>query len=143
MKRLLLLLAASLAACSSQGISSNPSTAQVRVQTPAVSPAFPCHEHPRFVKKAKLERQGGTATVRAGQKGYAFTGVVVWNHLRTTTIQAYPIGGAEGSEVLTILPGHAEQETLSPAARGITVVMQGTNDSGPGVEVNATSCKQE
>ncbi len=144
MKRVLILLA--LAGCAGGGPGAigggasalSPVTSQPEVKAPNVS----CHPHDKFIKEAKLERQG-RATTRAGGREDAFIGATVWNHLRETTVQAYPIGGSGGSEVLTILPGHAEQEKFSPPAKGITVVMEGTRDPGPGVEVNATSCLQQ
>jgi hypothetical protein len=143
-KRVLILLA--LAGCAGGGpgaIGGGASAlSPVRSQPEVKAPNLTCHLHDHFIKKGKLVRNGHADT-RAGGKHYAFIGATVWNHLRQTTIQAYPIGGAGGSEVLTILPGHAEQEKFSPPVKGITVVMEGTGDPGPGVEVNATSCLQQ
>ncbi len=144
MKRVLILLA--LAGCAGGGPGAigggasalSPVTSQPEVKAPNLE----CHPHDKFIKEAKLLRQGHADT-RAGSRKEAFIGVVVWNHLRENTIQAYPIGGAGGSEVITILPGHAEQESFSPPVKGITVAMEGTRDPGPGVEVNATSCSQQ
>ena len=144
MKRVLILLA--LAGCAGGGPGAmgggasalSPVTSQPEVKAPNLT----CHPHDHFIKKGKLERNGHAGT-RAGTH-YAFIGATVWNHLRQTTIQAYPFGGAGGSEVLTILPGHAEQESFAPPVKGITVVIEGTGgDSGPGVEINATSCLQQ
>ena len=145
MKRVLILLA--LAGCAGGGpgaIGGGASALSPVTSQPGVkgAPNVTCHPHDKFIKEAKLARQGGQADTRAG-KNYAFIGATVWNHLRETTVEAYPIGEAGGSEVLTILPGHAEQEQFSPPIKGITVVMEGARDPGPGVEVNATSCLQQ
>jgi hypothetical protein len=108
----------------------------------AAHPGITCHLHDRFFRKHRLLiRSKETTTAR--QQQYFFIGGTVWNHLRQVTVTAYPVGGAGGSEQFTILPGHAITQQFNPPTKGITItVPTGSRDPGPGVEVNATSCKQ-
>ena len=146
--RYLFLVATMLAAaCSSTAPSSIPSNTASVERSSLANLSGLCHNHRRFMKVGTLESHPNGVTTRPKIRGNFFTTMVVWNHLNVTSVEAYPVGGKGGPNDVTIppktrLPAGSGVVALSTPSKGMTVVMLGSHDTGPGVEVNDKSCPQ-
>jgi hypothetical protein len=91
-----------------------------------------CNKRLIFVQKKTLRE--GTYTITEARKNYAFAHMTVRNHLRAATVTV-----TAGKVMLVVDPAHVRSAKIT----GKTIeVSQRKPGKGPGVEVNAITCKQ-
>lgn len=92
-----------------------------------------CHRRFIFVQKKTLLQ--GPYTITATRRHYAFVQMTVRNHLRAAKVTV-----TAGKVTLVVKPAHVRSATIT----GKTIVVsQSDPGKGPGVEVNAETCKRK